>query len=45
MAAAKQRPKEEGDVEVFTMCITVKGRKVYRPNGRPFHFWAKPRKK
>ena len=43
--ASKTTPKEEGDVEVFTMFITVKGRKVYRPDGRPFHFWAKPRTK
>jgi hypothetical protein len=25
---------------VFTMFITVKGKRIYRKNGRPFSFWA-----
>jgi hypothetical protein len=31
-------------VEIFTMFITIKGKRVYRANGRPFNFYAKRRK-
>ena len=30
-------------VEVFTMYITRNGVRIYRKDGRPWHFWAKPR--
>jgi hypothetical protein len=34
---------KDGLVEVFSMFITVNGKRIYRKNGKPFHFWAKPR--
>jgi hypothetical protein len=33
----------EGKIEVFTMYVTVKGKKRYRKDGKPFHFYANPR--
>lgn len=34
-----------GLVEVFTPYITRKGKKVYRKDGKKWHFWAPPQKK
>lgn len=36
--------REDGLVEVYSMFITIKGIRHYRKDGRPYHFWAKPRK-
>ena len=37
------KERDEELVEVYTMYITRKGVRIYRPDGRPWHFWAKPR--
>lgn len=30
----------QGKKEVFTPYITIKGKRIYRPNGGVFHFFA-----
>jgi hypothetical protein len=36
-------PEMVNRIEVFTPYITIKGKRIYRKDGKVWHFWAKPR--